>query len=149
MTNTNNDYPEIEFVMLAQKPRPWWKRWGCLFGILAWLALMAIPFCLLLLAFQGDITIHHRGDVPSSFEHPFAQVVLIMEPREQGLRFTRSTVQRLSENEVCMQTYISFWMWEGEGQDSVSYCKCYARVDHAEGWGSGEQVNHERCLDDE
>ncbi len=128
-------------MVVGQKPRAWWKRWGCLWGLIAWLALMAIPFLMLLLAFQKEITINHWGDVPSRFEHPLLQVVLIMEPREQGLRFTRSTAHRHDENSVCMQTYISFWMWEGQSQDSLSYCKCYVRENPSAGWGSGTLVD--------
>lgn len=136
-------------MVVGQKPRAWWQRRGCLFGLLAWLGLMAIPFCLLLLAFQQEITINHWGDVPSRFEHPLAQVVLIMEPRNQGLRFTRSTVQRLDENRVCMQTYISFWIWEGQAQDSIQYCKCYSRADKADEWDGGVvTTGSDGCLTD-
>jgi hypothetical protein len=149
MTENNNEYPDIEFMVVGQKPRPWWKKSGCLLGLFAWLALMMIPFFMLLLAFQGEITINHWGDVPSRFEHPFLQVVLIMEPREQGLRFTRSTVNKLDENRICMETHIRFWMWQGQPQDALSYCKCYSRQDKSDGWGSGTIIDgDDRCLTD-
>ncbi|TVR22281.1 MAG: hypothetical protein EA396_06330 [Anaerolineaceae bacterium] len=130
-----SDYPEIDYVVVERKRRAWWKRPGCLLILVAWLALMSVPFFILLLAFQGEMTLGRGGDVPNKHQHPVLQVRLIMDMDYRGLNITTSSVHRADSDNLCVQNNIRFLLWEGEGEN-VTNCHCYSREDETVDWAS-------------
>ncbi|MBK9122882.1 MAG: hypothetical protein IPM16_07130 [Chloroflexi bacterium] len=99
-------------------------RAGCL---IIWFPLILLPIVLLALAVQGEIALWHRSDFPDSHEHPFLQAKLLMDIDTRGLNLTRSFIASGEGSDaVCVQTYVSYMLWQGEGEPS-SYCDCYAR----------------------
>lgn len=99
-------------------------RAGCL---VIWLPLIALPIVLLALAVQGEIALWHGSDFPDNHEHPFLQAKLLMDIETRGLNVTRSYVASEQDGGgVCVQTHVSYLLWQGESTPA-SYCDCYAR----------------------
>lgn len=121
-----NTEEQPEIIYVGQR-RAYTRRFGCGLAVLAWLLVLLIPGFLFLLAIQGEIVLWHGGDVPASESHPLLQVKLLMEIETRGLNITRSTPVTQSESETCMQTVVSYLLWQGEGSN-VSYCDCYERA---------------------
>jgi hypothetical protein len=122
----SDDYPEIEYVVVEKKPRAWYKRPGCLVGIVIWFIAMLLPLFLIALAAQEEITIQHSGDVPDKHLHPLLQVRLVMDADNRGLNITNATLHRKSDTAMCVQSNVRFVLWQGDG-DPVTFCRCYER----------------------
>jgi hypothetical protein len=137
----NNNYPEIEYVVVegAPRQRAWYKRPGCLVGVVVWFIVMLLPLFLFVLAIQGDITINHRGDVPNKFAHPMLQVKLIMEMDYRGLSITTSSLNREDDTAICIQNQTRYMLWQGSG-DPADYCQCYDRENANDDWQRTEQT---------
>ncbi|MFW5708772.1 MAG: hypothetical protein ACOCX5_00995 [Chloroflexota bacterium] len=131
----NSEYPLIDYVVVEKRPRAWYKRPGCLVGIVIWFLVMLLPFALFVLAIEGDITLSYGGDVPDKHAHPLLQVRLVMEPDYRGLSITTASLHREGEANLCIQNNIRFILWQGEG-DPVTYCQCYARASVDDEWTS-------------
>lgn len=134
------EYPELEYMVREVKQKPGLLRHaGCGVLLLIWVTALLIPLVLFVLAVQGDITISHRGDVPDKIQHPRFQAFLLMEPEVRGLQFTRSSVRREGETNLCIQVNVSYVLWEGEGIPAA-YCDCYGREALDDDWHYVETV---------
>lgn len=112
-------------------------RAGC---IAIWLPLILLPFVLLILAANGEIVLSHGADMPEPEAHPWLRATLIMEIDTRGLNITRSSIASRDEDGLtCVQTDVSFLLWQGEGEPA-RYCDCYERVDEAWSLVSTESV---------
>ncbi|MCU0466943.1 MAG: hypothetical protein MUF38_20555 [Anaerolineae bacterium] len=112
-------------------------RAGC---IAIWLPLILLPFVLLILAANGEIVISNGGDMPEPEAHPWLRATLIMEIDTRGLNITRSSIASRDEGGLtCVQTDVSFLLWQGEGEPA-RYCDCYEQVGEAWSLVSTESV---------
>jgi len=136
----SNDYPEIEYVVVEGPPRrrAWYKRPGCLVGVVIWFIVMLLPLFLFILAIEGELTINHPGDVPNKFAHPMLQVKLIMEIDYRGLSITTSSVNREGDDDLCIENQTRYLLWQGEGEPAT-YCQCYSRDEADDDWQRTEQ----------
>lgn len=127
--------PADEVIVVRERM----TRRGCLwrFGcVVLWLPLMLLPLFLFLLATQGEVALWHNASFPSSAEHPFLQVKLLMDIDTRGLNITRSYISTppSGSDAVCVQTNVRFLLWQGQGE-AVDYCDCYApHDDGSDGW---------------
>lgn len=116
----NADEPEVIVVQRSLGERI--GRVGC---VVVWFVAMMIPFVLFILAARGEIIIP-TGDAPDQR----IRLWLIMEPYERGLGISQATVIEV-DGLSCVQTDVSFLLWEGQAEDGLTYCECYARRDAA------------------
>lgn len=123
---------EIEYIVRKKRRTPL-ARLSWLLFILVWVLILFMPFALLTLASRGQITISHSGDVPDKHEHPLLQARLISEIDYRGLVITRSTIDRIDTGNLCIQTHVSYLLWQGEGE-AASFCDCYNREEGADAW---------------
>lgn len=119
----------------ATKPNPI-KRAGCGFLLVLWFTLLLTPCALFYLASNGEIRIWNGGDIPESYVHPRLLIELVSEVDYRGLQFTRSfEVDTLDDNLLCLQTDVSYFLWESiEDNQNTSYCDCYAKDDTESIW---------------
>jgi hypothetical protein len=137
-TRSNDDYEayyERTRAQVIPRPEGWLGRFGCGVLLVVWFAVMLLPCALIGLAFNGEITIPH-GNVPEPAEHPLFQVRLIMEIENRGLQFTRTGIHPESDTAVCVQSTVTYLLWQQEDdqETSVVYCDCYERPDSQTAW---------------
>lgn len=113
-------------------------RLGCVALFVVWLFFMLLPSLLIILAIQGEIGLWHGGRIPDSEAHPLLLIKLLNDPENldhQGFSVTTSSVSRAAETEICLQTHVRYFLWEGDGPPA-SYCDCYTRAsaDAEAGW---------------
>ena len=113
-----NPQEEVEVVVVRRSLGERLGRLGC---VAVWFAAMMIPFALIILAARGEIIIP-TGDAPEQR----IRLWLIMEPYERGLGISRAAIVEVDDLS-CVQTDVSFLLWEGQAEDGVSYCECYTR----------------------
>lgn len=99
------------FALLIMKK--WLSRLGCLLLILLWLLAMTFPFVAINLARNEQLQIGTDAGT-------HLRLFLISEEDFNGIavEWTRETGGLYQ----CRQTSVSYWMWEGEGEN-VSYCQ--------------------------
>lgn len=119
----------IEYVVIEKPRRKWYKSPGCLFGLVVWFILMLLPLFFFILAVEGDITLHHRGDIPDKHEHPLFQISLIMTVDYRGFGITNSTLHHSGEDDICIETNVRYILWQGNG-DPATFCDCYTRAEN-------------------
>ena len=121
-------YPEIEYVVQEAQPRKrsLLSRIGCGVILMFWFAILLLPLFFFILAVQGDITISRRGDIPDKHQHPLFQVMLLMDANNRGLQFTSTSIGINNDTDICIETNVSYFMWQGDGE-SAQYCDCYER----------------------
>jgi hypothetical protein len=102
-------------------------RAGC---IVIWLPLILLPLLLMLLALNGELVVWHGNDMPDREAHPWFKATLIMEIDTRGLNITRSSLVSGADGLTCVQTDVSFVLWQGEGEPA-NYCDCYQRAGEA------------------
>ena len=108
---------------VSQRPVRWYRRIGCLLGLLVWLVVMLIPLLFIALAVRQEIVIT-QGDAPGQV----LRIWLINEARHRGLGISTASVYADAPEEgVCVQTDVRFLLWMGES-DPTSYCECYVRA---------------------
>lgn len=113
-------------------PRPFRfiRRAGCFIALVIWFAILLLPCGFFILATQQQITIS-QGDLPDQY----IRVWLIMEADQRGLGISSTSTHpndNLTGNEgVCLQTTVSYFLWQGQGQNSA-YCDCYRNSGTAE-----------------
>ena len=99
-------------------------RRGCLLGVLAWLLVITIPFCLVLFAIRGDVS-WRRGS--------FAQDRLWLVGGESGQESAAGvaySATRLASSTgapagaVCARTTVYFLLWRGHSE-ALNYCECF------------------------
>ncbi len=125
-------YPPIEYVFVERKRRPLW-RIGCILLVVIWFLILLIPLFFFILATQQEITIARAGDVPDSYQHPLFQVQLVMEEDYRGLRFVTTSIHDKTDEIMCVQTNVSYILWEGKGEPAT-FCRCYEQDLTASMW---------------
>jgi hypothetical protein len=120
--------PETPRHRIGLKGYAW--RAGCL---IIWIPLILLPIIFIVLATQNEIAVWHGDSMPEGSAHPVIQVKLIMEIDTRGLNITRSYLATETDQSLCVQTDVSFLLWQGRG-DNVSYCDCYAREATTQPW---------------
>jgi hypothetical protein len=128
-----DDNVEIEYIIVHKKRSPLQKL-GCLVGLLCFLIIGLIPITFLVLANEGNITISYGDNVPDSHEHPRFQLSLVSEIDFRGFQITQSSIHRIDETHMCLQTNVRYLLWEGDGE-AAEYCDCYSRSDEDADWG--------------
>lgn len=133
--SNTSDYQEIEYVVkeASRKKRTPLQRIGCVGLILLWLFVMMIPVFFFIMATEGDITIAHSNDVPDRHQHPRLQISLVSELDFRGFSITNSSLDRIDNVNLCIQTNVRYLLWQGEG-DPASFCDCYTRPDADTAW---------------
>jgi hypothetical protein len=106
------------------------RRVGCAFVLVIWFALVLSPCLCIILATQGEILVH-LGDVPGNE----IRIWLVDEAHERGIGIASPTVSTTAQdaNAVCVQTNVTFILWEGEGSPT-HYCECYTREQQSGDW---------------
>ena len=104
---------------LTTKSRSMFRRFGCWFGLLAWIILLLFPCFAIALISQGEISVR-LGDVPGQS----LRIWLIQDATERGIGVARPMTRVLDENTVCLQTDTNFILWAGSGQPASS-CECF------------------------
>ncbi|PJF39858.1 MAG: hypothetical protein D6737_04390 [Chloroflexi bacterium] len=108
--------------------RAWWRRPGCLIGLGIWFAIVIFVFFVIILLARDEITIS-QGNAPNQQ----IRVWLISEPDQRGIGFSRTSLQKGNPDEVlCVQTHVNFIMWQGDGNNSIDYCECYAENENSD-----------------
>lgn len=103
------------------------RRLGCMGALVIWFIVMLFPCFVMALVFQKEISIT-TGELPDQR----MRLWLVMEPRQEGLGFSNVSVTTDGAR-ACMQTHVTFWLWEGEAEPS-EYCECYLRDAENERW---------------
>jgi len=99
-------------------------RRGCLLGLLAWLLIITVPFCLVLFAIRGDVS-WRRGDLTQD------RLWLVSgEPGQGSAAGVAYSATRLVASPaapagaLCARTTVYFFLWRGSSE-TVQYCECY------------------------
>jgi hypothetical protein len=120
---------ELTQVPAAPRRSPL-RRIGCTVALIVWFALLLVPYLLIIMATQGEITIA-QGSLPGQQ----IRVWLIMEANERGLGVSSTSARQTDPNAACVQTDTRFLLWSGSAEP-LSYCECYARADADSLWTS-------------
>jgi hypothetical protein len=104
-------------------------RVGFFLALMFWFTFLSLPCGLFYLATVGEVRLG-LSDVPDAEEHPFFQLNLITEPRQRGLKFTRSISIRSEAQDLwCIQTHVDYWLWTTDGTaDNVVYHRMYRKT---------------------
>lgn len=132
MEGGESAHVQIEYVVKTKKRTPL-QRVGCAVLIIIWFVIMLIPMALIILAIEGNITVHHGRSVPDRHEHPRLQIRLITELDYRGFQITNSTLDQDSEANLCIQTNVRYILWQGDGEDA-QFCDCYSRENPDRDW---------------
>ena len=112
------DTKVVESVSASTQQRL--KRLGCIGCLIIWFLILLLPCGLIALAVRGEIVIS-QGEAPEQD----LRIWLIMEIGERGIGVsTTSPFPGANNEEICIQTDVSYYLWEGQA-DPVSYCQCY------------------------
>ncbi len=109
------------------------RRPGCVIALIFWFLFLLTPCALLYMARAGEFTIPSGADVPDPEQHPLLKVELIMQRDSRGLLIMRSGVHSQTDTDLCLQTYIDYLLWDGDGEP-VRYCDCYQRDSEPASW---------------
>jgi hypothetical protein len=120
--------PQLITYVLPPRRSPI-RRLGCTIAVIIWFMVLLTPCLCIVLASQGEIAIR-LGDLPGqSF-----RLWLLSESRQRGVGISRPSIHTAEdENQVCLQTDVSFMLWEGIAE-ATTYCECYTRPDNNVGW---------------
>lgn len=119
-------------IMTVPTSRPGRFLFGLMIGV--WFLILLLPCAFFVLATSGSIRLNH-GAVPEPETHPLFEMALIMSPEQRGLQLTRSVLSSGDATNQCVETYVSYVLWQTDGTDaSVVYCDCYTRSDPQAVW---------------
>lgn len=104
------------------------RRAGCTVAVILWFLILLTPCLCIVLATQGEITIA-TGSAPGQQ----MRLWLVSEADQRGIVLSTASIHQPSENAVCVQTDVRFFLWAGEA-DPTSYCECYGRSSSSEPW---------------
>jgi hypothetical protein len=104
------------------------RRAGCIAGLILWFLILLTPCFLIVLATQGEITIT-TGGAPGQQ----TRIWLVSEADQRGIVLSTASVRQPSENALCVQTNVRFFLWAGEAEPTT-YCECYERVSSGDPW---------------
>lgn len=109
-------------------------RLGCGVLLVGWFIALLLPCALFYLAANGEIRFWRR-DIPQPHSHPLLLISLVSAADNRGLRIENAFAvdNSADETSLCVQTLVRFVLWESneDGDQNVSYCDCYQRVDDA------------------
>lgn len=120
-------------IKLVEKRRSPLQRLGCGMALVLWFTFLLTPCACIFLATQGEIIIPN-GNVPEPESHPLLQIDLISEIDYRGFRIVTTGLYGDTEDTVCVQSNISYVLWQGEGEPAT-YCDCYTRPSSDAAWG--------------
>jgi len=119
----------------VQAPRS--RRLPLIAGLILFVSCGLCSCLMITLASQGEIVIP-MGSAPDQV----ARVWLVMDARQRGIGVSSARVTSSSENALCVQTNVSYVLWQGSG-DAVVYCECYTRLDDSPPWEWVEAITGE------
>jgi hypothetical protein len=120
MSELQQESPEIQSEASAPRRTNPLRRIGCILALVFWFALLLLPCFLIILATQNEIVIS-QGSLPNQE----IRVMLIMEVEERGVMLSSTSTQSDAENNaICLQTNVSYLLWQGSAEPSA-YCECY------------------------
>lgn len=109
---------------------------GCGCALVIWFTILSLPCALFWFASGNEIRIPH-SNAPDAYDHPLLEIGLIMTTENRGLKFKTSTIHSTGDNTVCVQTRLSYLLWETrEADPSTAYCDCYERASSESAWTS-------------
>ncbi len=101
--------------------KKWLRRSGCFLLILIWLVIMSLPLLAVVIARGGQVRLGAQ-------ESAHLRVFLVQEEENNGLGIewmrTSTPAQAQSGENRCWLTSVSYWLWEGQGEN-VTYCQCF------------------------
>jgi hypothetical protein len=100
-------------------------RRGCLLGLLGWLLIITVPFCLILFALRGDVS-WRRGSLTQD------RLWLVAgEPGREssaGIAYSATRLVPASgavpAGAMCARTTVYFLLWRGTSE-TVNFCECF------------------------
>jgi len=100
-------------------------RRGCLVGLVLWLLIVTVPFCVVLFAIRGEFT-WHRGPIVEDRLWLVNLNGAAGEESASGLAYssTRLVGSPTPTGRVCAQTHVVFLLWRGQSAPA-DYCECY------------------------
>ena len=141
MTPEQRDYYVRTRKPVLPMPTTRVGRFGCGIALVVWFTLLMTPCALFWLAFQGDIILNHAS-IPEAQIHPFLQIGLVMDTETRGLRITRSIPQTVTEQAMCVETWVDYFVWQSDGgAESARYCDCYSRTSSTSPWFDEGRTN--------
>lgn len=117
---------EDEIIQELSPPRTGglFRRVGCIMALVIWFVLLLLPCFFIVLATQNEIIIS-QGSLPNQE----IRILLLMDADKRGIFVSTTSVHSSEVNlGVCLQTDVSYLLWQGSAEASV-YCECY---EHAE-----------------
>jgi len=135
MTPEERAYYEQTRRPLIRVPQSRIGKFGCGLLTTLWFMILLLPCGLFYLAFVGQITVQ-QSNVPEPAAHPMFELQLVMDADNRGFRVTRSVVQAGTETEVCLETYVSYYLWQSNEAQSpnTTFCDCYSRAAASDDW---------------
>jgi len=119
---------------LIPTPKTPLQKAGCSIVLVFWFALLLLPCAMFWLAFGNHITIFH-ANVPEPEDNPLLEIQLIMEIENRGLQITRTNIHENSTTELCVQSNVSYLLWQSDSNDpNVTFCECYERENSEMDW---------------
>jgi hypothetical protein len=119
---------------LFRSPSTIFRRIAAGLMIVLWFAILLIPVGMFWLGTGGSISIPHRS-VPEPEQHPLFQINLIMDIRNRGLQFTRTSIVNIDEQNLCVQGNVDYLLWESDDTaTSATYSQFYERADSEADW---------------
>ncbi len=108
--------------------RPMTRR-GCVLGVAAWLVVMSLPLCALLLAVRGELA-WRRGDFAEDRVWVVRQAGGAGPDSAAGLAYSRTRVAGRPSpgGDLCTRTQVYFLLWRGQSE-TVAYCECYQALE--------------------
>jgi hypothetical protein len=135
-----NAYHERISRSLIQVPKSPLGR--VLFGIAValWFGILLLPCAMFMLAVNGTIRIPHLS-APQPETQPFFEINLLMSVEQRGLQFVRSVVLPENNNRQCVETHVSYLMWQTDGtNESAVFCDCFTRQEDDPRWQRGDST---------
>ena len=100
-------------------------RRSCLVGLVLWLLVVTVPFCVVLFAIRGEVT-WRRGPLVEDRLWLVNLNGAAGEESASGLAYssTRLVGQPDPTGRLCAQTHVVFLLWRGHSEPA-DYCECY------------------------
>jgi len=97
--------------------------------VFIWVILMSLPVFFVVMAIVGEFRFVAIG-IPTN---EMVRVWLVREPRERGFGFSIPHVTTQTDDELYIQTDVTYLLWEGVGE-SISYCVGHKRDSEQDAW---------------
>ncbi len=135
-----NAYHERISRPLIQVPKSPLGRIVFGIAVVLWFGILLLPCAMFMLAVNGTIRIPHLS-APQPETQPFFEINLLMSVEQRGLQFVRSVLQPSTDNRQCVETHVSYLMWQTDGtNDSAVFCDCFTRQGDGASWQRSEST---------